>query len=76
MSDNIAIKDMISAALDGQPVAFKDHFNAAIMDRVYNAVEAKRVEVATNLFKASDESEEAPADAETVIQGEEDAQDA
>lgn len=73
MSDNIAIKDMISAALDGQPVAFKDHFNAAIMDRVYDAVQNQRVEVATNLF--NDTTDDQP-ETETEFTGEENAQDA
>jgi len=44
------IKDMISAAVLQKPIEFETAFSDIMIDRIRNAVEAKKIEVAQQLY--------------------------
>lgn len=50
--------DMVNAALSGDKEAFHAAFNAAIADKVTDALEVKKVEVASSLITPQEETNE------------------
>lgn len=74
MSDKeFTIDDMVSAARSDSPSDFQSAFNNVILDKIADAIEAKKVELAKNYFNYEDaeetsvEQEEEPnEDAETT----------
>ena len=59
------IADMIGAAQDESPSEFQAAFNALVLDKIHDAINAKKVEIANNYFNYEDEpEEEAEAEAE------------
>ena len=63
MSDKqYTISDMIGAAKDESPSDFSSAFNALVLDKIQDVIQAKKIEVAQNYFNYEDESEEVPAD--------------
>jgi hypothetical protein len=74
----VDIQDLITAAIQKQPANFKDAFNSVIADRVYSAIESRKLEISKNVVNQQPASEEQPDDtsveAETGEQNGEDAQ--
>lgn len=65
MSD-YTIDDMVAAARNDSPSDFQNAFASVVLDRIADAVEAKKLEIAKNYFNYEDaednsvEQEEAP----------------
>ena len=55
---NDAITGLIGAALDQKPLEFKDYFQAAIADRVSDAVDARKTELAASMFNDEEDTGE------------------
>lgn len=64
MSD-FTIDDMISSAIDKKPETFKDAFNSIMAAKVAAAVEAKKQEVAANMFNDEEDSDSQQDELET-----------
>ncbi len=59
MSDKqFTIDDMIGAASKESPSEFQAAFNSIVLDKISDAIQAKKIEVAKNYFNYEDESEE------------------
>lgn len=59
MSDKqYTIDDMIGAATKESPSEFQSAFNSLVLDKISDAIQAKKIEVAKNYFNYEDESEE------------------
>lgn len=57
MDDNkYSVSDLIVAAYEQKPVDFEQIFGSIVVDRVTDAVTAKRVEVAQNMYGDQDNS--------------------
>lgn len=57
MDDNkYSVSDLIVAAYEQKPVDFEQIFSSIVVDRVTDAVTAKRVEVAQNMYGDQDNS--------------------
>jgi hypothetical protein len=54
----VDVQDLISAAIQKQPSNFKDAFNSVIADRVYSAIESRKLELSKNVFNTQSASEE------------------
>lgn len=71
MSDKqFTIDDMIRAAGNESPSEFQAAFNAAVLDKISDAVQAKKIEVAKNYFNyeedpVEDSEEEISSELET-----------
>ena len=66
MSDKqFTIDDMIGAANKESPSEFQTAFNALVLDKISDAIQAKKIEVAKNYFNYEEDpvedSEQAPA---------------
>ena len=74
MSDTqLTVGDMVNAAREESPSDFQSAFASVMLDKIADAIEAKKVEIAKNYFnyedaeEASVEQEEEPnEDAETT----------
>jgi AraC-like DNA-binding protein len=49
--------DMIAAAADSSPSDFQDAFAAAMLDRIADSIEAKKIEMAKTYFNYEDDTE-------------------
>lgn len=59
MSDKqFTIADMIGAVNDESPSGFQAAFNALVLDKIHDAINSKKIEIANNYFNYEDESEE------------------
>jgi len=56
MSD-YTTRDAVMAAMDGEASTFRSAVNAVLMDKVHDAVELKKIEVASS-FMSSDSEED------------------
>lgn len=66
MSDKqFTIDDMIGAASKESPSEFQAAFNSIVLDKISDAIQAKKIEVAKNYFNYEDESEEDSAEQNT-----------
>ena len=73
----VDVQDLISAAIQKQPSNFKDAFNSVIADRVYSAIESRKLELSKNVFNtqsAPEEGDNVSAEAETGEQNGENAE--
>jgi hypothetical protein len=52
------IADMIGAVKDESPSGFQAAFNSLVLDKIQDAISAKKVEIASNYFNYEDETEE------------------
>jgi len=58
MTDNVdTLKDMIHHAVDEKPLDFQDKFNSMLVDRIADAINNKKIEVAQSMFSSETESE-------------------
>lgn len=57
------IKTLVNTALNQKPAEFASTFNDIIIDRVRNAVEVKKNDLAQNMFNDKPEESEEPSDA-------------
>lgn len=64
MSD-FTIDDMIASAIDKKPETFKDAFNSIMAAKVAAAVEAKKQEVAAQMFNDEEQEDNIPSSDET-----------
>lgn len=58
MEDKYTITDLLNASVDQKPHEFQDIFNSILIDRISNAVENKKIEVAHNMFNTDTEEHE------------------
>jgi len=59
MSDKqFTIADMIGAVNDESPSNFQAAFNSILLDRIHDAINSKKIEIAKNYFNYEDETEE------------------
>ncbi len=59
MSDKqFTIDDMIGAASKESPSEFQSAFNALVLDKISDAIQAKKIEVAKNYFNYEEEPDE------------------
>jgi len=61
MSDaaTLDVQDLINAAIKSEPVSFKAAFDSVIADKVYNAIESRKMEMAKSIFNTEvDNSQE------------------
>ena len=49
-NDKYELTDLISTALDQKPTEFADTFNSLVLDRLRDAVETRKQEIATSMF--------------------------
>lgn len=56
------IDDMIGAAADASPSDFQNAFATAMLDRIADSIEAKKIEVAKTYFNYEDDTETAVSD--------------
>ncbi len=57
MDDNkYTVSDLIVAAYEQKPLDFEHMFNSIVVDRVTDAVTAKRVDVAQNMYGDQEDS--------------------
>lgn len=70
--DNVTIQDLISFSYDQKPIEFQDAFNALVMDRVVQAVDQRKIQVAQAMFGDQPASEdfESEQDQEDTKDGE------
>jgi hypothetical protein len=52
------IADMIGAVNDESPSGFQAAFNSLVLDKIQDAISAKKAEIASNYFNYEDETEE------------------
>lgn len=70
MSDKqFTIDDMIGAASKESPSEFQSAFNALVLDKISDAIQAKKIEVAKNYFNYEEEPGE---DSDTTAESETD----
>jgi hypothetical protein len=55
-NDNIQLA--IDAAAEGNAAEFETHIGSALMDKVRDRLELKRIEIASTMFNGAPESEE------------------
>ena len=59
MSDNkYSVEDLVAAATQETPVEFENIFNDLIVDRLQNAVENRKTEMAQTMFNPDSQEEE------------------
>lgn len=51
--DKYTVTDLISTALEAKPVEFEQRFDSLILDRLRDAVETRKQEIAATMFKHS-----------------------
>jgi hypothetical protein len=56
--DNVTVKDLISLSYEQKPIEFQDAFNALVMDRVVQAVDQRKIQVAQAMFGDQPASED------------------
>ena len=56
--DNVTVKDLISLSYEQKPIEFQDAFNALVMDRVVQAVDQRKLQVAQAMFGDQPASED------------------
>ena len=55
---DVKVSDLIMHSIEQKPIDFKDTFDTLLKDRLVSAIDAKRQEVAKNLFNpVSDEDD-------------------
>lgn len=66
--------ELVAAAIAGDKEGVLNSFNAAMADKVTDALELKKVELASNLMNSEDSEEttDEPTEAETEVSGTDD----
>jgi|APCry1669192806_1035432.scaffolds.fasta_scaffold298319_2 hypothetical protein len=49
------LKDLVTLSADQKPIEFEDAFNYLLADRIQNAVDNKKLEVAQSMFNKEEE---------------------
>jgi hypothetical protein len=62
--DDVQVQDLIAYAYDQKPIEFQNSFNDLMASRLTAAIDAKKIEVAQNIFTNEEESELEPTDQE------------
>ena len=62
--DNVTVQDLISLSYDQKPIEFQDAFNALVMDRVTQAVDQRKIQVAQTMFGDQAASEDYASESE------------
>ena len=65
MDNKYDLTDLVVSAIEQKPLDFETAFNDIIVDRIRDAVEAKKVEVAKQMYGYEPEAEQETDDAET-----------
>lgn len=58
MTNKYDISDLIAATIEEKPIDFETAFNDMLIDKIRDAVEVKRIEVAQNMFNNSSVEDE------------------
>lgn len=53
MTNKYDISDLIAATIEEKPIDFETAFNDMLIDKIRDAVEVKRIEVAQSMFNNS-----------------------
>jgi hypothetical protein len=65
MSDKqYTIDDMVAAAVEQSPSNFQDAYASIVLDKIADAIEARKIEVAKNYFNYNDAEETTSVDTE------------
>ena len=62
--DNATVQDLISLSYDQKPIEFQDAFNKLVMDRVAQAVDQRKIQVAQAMFSDQPPSEDYASESE------------
>jgi hypothetical protein len=62
--DNETVQDLISLSYDQKPIEFQDAFNKLVMDRVAQAVDQRKIQVAQAMFSDQPPSEDYASESE------------
>jgi hypothetical protein len=49
-NDKYQLTDLVSAAVEQKATTFGDAFNSLVLDRIHDAVENKKIEIAQQLY--------------------------
>ena len=66
--DNVTVQDLISLSYDQKPIEFQDAFNALVMDRVTQAIDQRKMQVAQTMFSDQAASEDYASEPEELDQ--------
>lgn len=73
MTDNnkYDVTDLIVSAVEQKPLDFENVFNDLIVDKIHSAIEAKKVEVAQQMYGYQPEEEYDDSETEEELESEE-----
>lgn len=66
--DNVNVADIIQQAFQGRPQGVEDAFNNVIQQKMANAIDAHRQEIAQNMFGSEEEVEDTDINVEPDIE--------
>ena len=55
--DDVTVQDLISLSYDQKPIDFQNAFNSLMSDRITNAINDKKIEVAQSMFGSQEEKD-------------------
>jgi hypothetical protein len=55
--DDVTVQDLISLSYDQKPIDFQNAFNSLMSDRITNAINDKKIEVAQSMFGSQEEED-------------------
>jgi hypothetical protein len=73
MSDNYTVQDLIKFSYEQKPLDFENAFKSVLGDKLTNAIELKKQEMAQDVFP--EEQEDIPYDPENDLESDEDFED-
>ena len=74
MDNKYDLTDLVVSAIEQKPLDFETAFNDIIVDRIRDAVEAKKVEVAKQMYGYEAEPDDAETEEDSNTEGQEDAE--
>jgi len=76
MNDKVNVSDLVFSAFEQKPLDFETAFNDLVVDRIRNAVEQKKIDIAQQMYGYQPEVEPEYEDQETEELDTEEQQDA
>lgn len=58
MEDKYDLTNLISATVEQKPIDFEDAFKSILINKINHAVEARKTELAQNMFNSTQSDEE------------------
>jgi hypothetical protein len=56
--ENVSVSDLVISAIDQKPIDFENAFETLIVDRIRNAIENRKIEVAKQMYGYTPEVEQ------------------